>query len=116
MIWYPFYPGDYGRDTADLSLLEHGAYRLLLDVFYATEKPLPLDDARLYRMVRAGSEVERAAVDAVLERFWRRTKAGYVNGRAKREIHTAETLAAAKTERARKAARARWGGDGDDDA
>jgi hypothetical protein len=25
--WYAHYPGDYGRDTAHLSLVEHGAYR-----------------------------------------------------------------------------------------
>ena len=34
--WYSFYPGDYGRDTGHLSLIEHGAYRTLMDHYYAT--------------------------------------------------------------------------------
>ena len=38
-FWYPHYPGDYGRDTGHLSLIEHGAYRLLLDHCYMTAKP-----------------------------------------------------------------------------
>jgi Protein of unknown function (DUF1376) len=40
--YYPFYPGDSACDTADLSMLEHGAYRLLLDFYYSEER-LPAD-------------------------------------------------------------------------
>ena len=36
MIFYKRYLGDYQRDTGHLSMLEHGAYTLLLDAFYAT--------------------------------------------------------------------------------
>ena len=37
MNYYKFNVGDYSAATRHLSMLEHGAYRLLLDVYYTTE-------------------------------------------------------------------------------
>ena len=51
-VWMPFYPADYLADTAHLSLAEHGAY-LLLILHYWRTGPLPSDDERLARIVRA---------------------------------------------------------------
>jgi uncharacterized protein YdaU (DUF1376 family) len=68
--WYAFYVGDYARDTAHLSLLEHGAYRLLLDHYYATGHPLPNDLSKLYRICRARSPAERKAVSLVASEFF----------------------------------------------
>ena len=67
MKWYPRYPGDYQRDTGHLSLCEHGAYAVLLDVFYSTERPIHMD--RVHRAAGAIEKHERAAVDFVLEQF-----------------------------------------------
>ena len=41
--YYPHHIGDYSKDTSHLTMLEDAAYRRMLDVYYATEKPLPLD-------------------------------------------------------------------------
>jgi uncharacterized protein YdaU (DUF1376 family) len=41
MNFYKHFLGDYARDTKGLSLLEHGAYRVLLDHNYATEHADP---------------------------------------------------------------------------
>lgn len=60
--WYPFYVGDYARKTAHLSLLEHGAYRLLMDHYYATRSPLPAEPSKLYRICRARTPSERKSV------------------------------------------------------
>jgi uncharacterized protein YdaU (DUF1376 family) len=68
-LWYPHFPGDYARDTADLSLIEHGAYRLLLDHYYSTGGPLPADKQRIYRLCRAFHPEEQEAVCAVLVAF-----------------------------------------------
>jgi len=84
--WYAHYPGDYGRDTAHLSLIQHGAYRLLLDHYYATSAPLPADIAALYRICRAFDQAERDAVDHVLSRFFSLQSDGYHNARADVEI------------------------------
>lgn len=68
MNYYERHLGDYARDTGHLSLLEHGVYTLLLDRYYASELPIP--EADVYRVARARSKEERAAVDAVLSEFF----------------------------------------------
>ena len=71
MNFYKHFIGDYARATGYLSILEHGAYRLMLDHFYGTGRPLPSNKKSLYRLLRAETEIERRAVDAVAIRFWR---------------------------------------------
>lgn len=71
MNFYKHFIGDYARDTGDLSITEHGAYRLMLDQFYGTGRPLPTEKKALYRLLRAESESDRRAIDAVSMRFWR---------------------------------------------
>jgi uncharacterized protein YdaU (DUF1376 family) len=90
--YYKHFIGDYGKKTGDLSLMEHGAYLLMMQAYYATEEPLPTGKA-LYRLVRADSKAERAAVDAVAKRFWKQTDAGLINPRADEEIAKARAQA-----------------------
>lgn len=85
MNFFKLYIGDYQRDTAHLSVTEHGAYLLMLQHYYATEKPLPIGKA-LHRMLRAQDKTEREAIDAVAAQFWRETPEGLVNDRADVEI------------------------------
>lgn len=80
MNYYERHLGDYARDTAHLSLLEHGVYTLLLDRYYATEQPIPADQA--HRVARARSRDEKAAVDAVLAEFFTLEADGWHNKRA----------------------------------
>ena len=101
MIWHKRYSGDYQRDTGHLSLCEHGAYAVLLDAFYSTEKPIPAAGA--HRVARAFEKHEREAVDSVLLQFWKRTPDGWVNPRAIVEM----AKASAKSEAASRAARAK---------
>lgn len=89
MNFYKHYIGDYQRDTGHLSLAEHGAYRLMLDAFYATGKPLPSDKKALYRLLRAATGIERRAIDIVSSQFWEMTSAGLINRRAALEIDKA---------------------------
>lgn len=84
--WYPHYVGDYLRDTAHLSMQEDGAYRRLLDHIYSTAHPLPASKEALYRITRAFSEAERAAVDSVLIGFFELYEDGYHNPRADMEL------------------------------
>lgn len=87
--FYKHHIGDYLKKTAHLSIAEHGAYLLMLQAYYATEAPLPRGEA-LYRVLRATSKQERAAVDSVLKQFWRETEKGYTNGRAEEEMASAQ--------------------------
>jgi uncharacterized protein YdaU (DUF1376 family) len=70
MNFYKHYLGDYARDTQDLALVEHGAYRVLLDHFYATKGDMPNDISGLYRIAKAFTPTERKAVDKVAEKFF----------------------------------------------
>jgi uncharacterized protein YdaU (DUF1376 family) len=90
MNYYRRYVGDYLRDTSRISLLEHGAYTILLDHYYAEELPAPLDLSEIYRMCRATMPEERAAVDRVLAKYFRRRDDGYHNARADREIEVSK--------------------------
>lgn len=89
MKWFKFWIGDYQRDTAHLSLAEHGAFMLMLQHYYATEKPLP-SGATLHRMLRAQSKQEREAIDSVARQFWTLTPDGLVNERADEELGKAD--------------------------
>lgn len=90
MNFYSRFPGDYSRDTAHLSLAEHGAYALLLDTYYSTEKPLPDDIDSLCRLCRAMTKDERVAVKSVVRQFFPHGDDGLRhNMRADKEISSA---------------------------
>lgn len=89
MNYYERHLGDYARDTAHLSLLEHGAYTILLDRFYVTEQGIPAD--QVHRIARAKSKDEKAAVDAVLAEFFVLENGAYIQKRAMAEIQKAQT-------------------------
>jgi uncharacterized protein YdaU (DUF1376 family) len=102
--YYPLHIGDYLRDTSHLSMLEDGAYRRMLDLYYASERPLPLNLDGLYRLLRAKSKAERDAVDTVLAEFFRRQDGGWHNARADEEIARARE----KSGKAKVSADKRW--------
>lgn len=82
MNYYPFHIGDYVSATRHLSWDEDAAYRRLLDVYYTTEKPIPLDHRAACRLVMAQTEEQREAVKAVLSEFFNETSDGWINRRA----------------------------------
>ena len=92
MNFFKLYIGDYQRDTAHLSIAEHGAYMLMLQHYYATERPLPAGKA-LHRMLRAQDKTERDAIDSIAAQFWSTTDEGLVNQRADAEIGKASAQA-----------------------
>lgn len=104
MNYYPHHIGDYASATAHLTALEDCFYRRLLDWYYLDEKHLPIDSRAIYRRVRASSEQEREAVDAVLAEFFHKTESGYEHTRCEEEIARSH----AKSEERREAANKRW--------
>ena len=91
MNYYKHHIGDYAKKTGELTLMEHGAYLLMLHTYYGTEKPLPVGD-KLYRLLRAVTKAERAAVDFIVTQFWTLVDGGLVNGRAFEEMGSAAIL------------------------
>ncbi len=92
MFYYQHHVGDYNNDTAYLTVLEHGVYRLLLDRYYLNEQPLPLDTDQVCRLARARSDEERAAVVAILNDFFIKEEDGYHQKRADWEIEEYHAL------------------------
>lgn len=80
--FYEHHISDYQRKTAHLSLAEHGAYLLMLQAFYSTERPLPADRKVLFKLLRAYSATERRAVNSIVEQFWIDGPDGLTNPRA----------------------------------
>ena len=104
MHYYQHNIGDYRRDTAHLTLLEHGVYRQLMDQYYLNEKPLPLDLDKLYRLMSVHTEEEKNAIKNVLEDFFMEVKDGYTHKRC--QVAIAEYHS--QIEKKVKASNARW--------
>lgn len=86
MHYYSHHVGDYNRDTAHLSIVEHGVYRLLMDSYYSTERALPADLSILCRIVRAVSKLEREAVSSVAKLFFTESDGLLKHNRIDREL------------------------------
>ena len=84
--WYPRYVGDYGKKTRHLSMVQHGAYTLLMDWYYSNCQPIPLDRVQVHRICTAFAPEEIDAVHAVLQQFFVECEDGWHNERADEEI------------------------------
>lgn len=91
MNFYKRHIGDYVRDTAHLSLLEHGVYARLLDVYYSRETGIP--DGQAARLIGARAKDEVAAVDAVIREFFTIRDGVWIQRRCEREIEHASAKA-----------------------
>jgi uncharacterized protein YdaU (DUF1376 family) len=85
--------GDYAKKTGRLSMLQHGAYTLLIDSCYDRERFPTLDDAIEWTWASSKEEIE--AVEFVLRRFFDLEDGVYVQSRIREEI--AEYYAKATT-------------------
>jgi uncharacterized protein YdaU (DUF1376 family) len=105
-IWMPFYIGDYLASTQHLSAEQSGAYLHLLMHQWKTG-PLPLDIEVLRRISRVDRDAWSSAW-AMLEHFFKRTEAGYIQNRLEREKKISQEKQESTTIRAKNAAAKRW--------
>jgi len=104
MHYYQHNIADYRKDTSHLTLLEHGAYRQLLDQYYLNEEPLSSDETKLFRLLSAKTTEEKNAIKSVLGDFFTQTETGFIHRRCEIEIQTFHS----KSEVASKSAKVRW--------
>ena len=102
MNYYERHIGDYLKDTAHLSLLEHGIYTRLLDVYYTKETGFSESDVA--RLIGARSKEEKSALQIVLQEFFVLVDGAYQQSRCDREIKHYKD----KQQKARSSANARW--------
>lgn len=101
MHYYQHHIGDYRKDTSHLTLLEHGIYRQLLDLYYISEKPL---DANALRLICARTEEEQQIAIQLLNEFFTKDDGKFYHSRCDAEI---EAYHGKKT-KAKASADARW--------
>jgi len=105
--YYKHHLGDYAAATRHLSLLEHGVYRCLIDLYYINEAPLPLELRAVHRLVCARSKEEREAVETILEEFFVKSDDGWRNTRCDEEISAAQVKAEKNRELGKRGGRPR---------
>lgn len=103
MNYYPRNLGDYARSAGYLTLVEHGAYSLLMDWYYANERPIPPEDA--YAICKASSRAEKKAVFKVLQTFFKNEPD---HGWRHKRIESELAQMREKSEKRRNAANQRW--------
>ena len=84
MHYYKRNLGDYAKKTGRLTMLQHGAYTLLLDACYDREQFPSLEEA--IEWTWAATAEEREAVEFVLKRFFEFDGQKYVQNRIREEL------------------------------
>ncbi|WP_333986150.1 YdaU family protein [Burkholderia orbicola] len=105
MNYYPHHIGDFRSGTVNMTRVERWIYRDLIDVYYDTEKPLPLDLDAVCYAVGVSAEEERRAVANLLRFKFTQTDAGYVHDRCEIEIAAYRTRAETAQENGKKGGR-----------
>jgi uncharacterized protein YdaU (DUF1376 family) len=101
--YYPFYWGDYSAKTFNLSVLQHGAYMLLLRHVYVEQSRVP--DSEKYEICKAVTAEERLSVDYVLAKFWLRKNGVWWNERAEEIIEAQHKIHQANVIKGKKGGR-----------
>lgn len=101
MIYYSRHIGDAMRDAAFLSLLEEGAFVRLADHYFSREEPLSLDIKICWRVARANTKAERAAVKRVLELMFEERETGFHRPTFDDQIGRAQGISEGRSKRSK---------------
>lgn len=105
--WMPFYIGDYLGDTQRLTTEQHGAY-LLLILDYWRNGPAPDDDAVIQQITKL-DKVGWKRCRPAISRLFKIVDGEWRHKRIDAELVKAKSNAERRSEKASKAAQARWG-------
>lgn len=104
--WFPFYPGDYLRDTQLLTAEEHGCYLLMIMTYYSTGEALPADRFKLSKIFKLSPQ-KTTKILSTLSKFFDEKDGKYFHHKVEKEIEKAHRDHELKS----KAANARWHAD-----
>jgi uncharacterized protein YdaU (DUF1376 family) len=105
MNFYKRHIGDYIKKAGHLTLLEHGIYARLMDVYYTREAGIPEDKAA--RLIGARTKEEVQALSNVLDEFFTLVDGVWTQGRCEEEIGIASAKAEKNRENGSKGGRPR---------
>jgi uncharacterized protein YdaU (DUF1376 family) len=103
MNFYKRHIGDYIKKAGHLTLLEHGIYARLMDVYYTREAGIPQDKAA--RLIGARSKDELQALTNVLDEFFTLADGLWTQNRCEEEIDAANAQADANRNNGKKGGR-----------
>lgn len=103
MNFYKRHIGDYIKKAGHLTLLEHGIYARLMDVYYTREAGIPEDKAA--RLIGARSKDEQQALTNVLDEFFTLVDGLWMQNRCEEEIGNASAQANANRDNGKKGGR-----------
>lgn len=104
MHYFEYNIKDYRADAFQLTLIQHGAYKQLIDQYYLNESPLTLILEDLFYDLLIRGDDEKKAIVFVLEKFFDKTEGGYVHKRCDAVIQKFQ----AKSNQSRDAVNTRW--------
>ena len=79
MHYYKFNIADWALHTAHLSLEEEAIYFRLINHYYDTEQPIPLETQPVIRRLRLGNDSD--LVNVILSEYFVKTEKGFVHNR-----------------------------------
>lgn len=91
MHYYKRNLGDYAKKAGRLTMMQHGAYTLLIDACYDREQFPTMSEAIDWAWASSSAEVE--AVEFVLRKFFTLEDGRYVQARIQQELHDYRTKA-----------------------
>jgi len=103
--YYSFNIPDWTVATAHLSLEEQAVYFRLVNHYYDTEQPIPLETQSVIRRLRLTSH--EAVLTSVLAEFFTKTEKGFVHARCERELKEYRKLVKKNRENGAKGGRPR---------
>lgn len=103
MHYYKFNIKDWSRDTAHLTVEEEGVYRRLLDHYYESETPIPVETKSVIRRLRLGGHEEATAT--ILGEFFELGDDGYRHKRCDSEIDKYHAKAVSNRENGKRGGR-----------
>lgn len=112
--WMPIFWGDYARDTGHLSALMHGAYLMLIKHYWCTGKPLPDDDAQLWRIACCDSPAQWRGIKAIVAAFFVIAAGLWRHKRIDAELEFARQCVQARSDAGKKGAHSTWQRDSND--
>ncbi|MET4289232.1 uncharacterized protein YdaU (DUF1376 family) [Bradyrhizobium sp. LA8.1] len=105
--WFPFYVGDYTRDTARLTTEAHGAYLLLMLDYWVNGAP-PDDDETLATITKLPVTIWKKRRLALVK-FFKVQDGHWVHGRIEKELARAEGVSSARAQAGAEGAQGKWG-------
>lgn len=109
----PMFWGDYARDTGHLNNAGHGAYLMLIKHYWCSARPLPDDDAQLWRIACCDSLGAWKKLRSVIEPFFHVAGGLWRHNRIDRELVKAAERYEKRSKAGRDGGNEKWGSGSD---